>query len=854
MGKKDVKTIFFIVIFAVLAFFTSFSVDEKTVFAAETSFSVVFSEEYPKLGKDFSVNVEGLEKNETCTYTWKVDETVKSQGKTYRPTEADLEKFITVIVNTTKGRSISKKIYFSKLPVVYIDTNNVPIVDKKNYVKGSMVIQGNDRYHSGNSTLYNGGLEIRGRGNSSWDAPKKPYRLKLSSKADIFGMGASKHWTLLANYYDTSLSRNELSYDFSGELGLVYMDSENVILIMNGTYQGVYQLCEHIRIDKTRIDITDWEKIAEDTAETIMEAEALDEAGDLEDYLVENMSWITAGRFNWNGKTYFLEDYEIELPDIDGGYLLELDKNMDEVSCFYSGKSQPLMFKSPEYVKTNSEMMNYVKNYVNAFEKASASADGYTTYQGSEVHYTELYDMEALAQYFLVTELFFNTDGMKKSTYMYKDNGEPMKMGPIWDMDWCAGNPYEQASPYDRWQTLFYDDEMVRDQWYRAIIKDPYFAYKVKDYYDSYHESIEDFVAEGGKIDANIDYLKEAGKKNDEKWNAKNTGFLENTNKLKVWMNKRIEWLDVQMESIDSLLQSWGTIDGNLNQEIRIESVVQNEKGLVLKISTEYMEEVGIYVNGIKVLEQTPVNQAVEGIISLDKISVDDLQEVFIVVRTMHDGELYMAYETLELQELEPEPTKSVTEIFGDVKQTWYTPYIQYVYDKGLMVGNNGLFRPTQNMTRAQVVSTLYQMEGAPEITDYSACKELKDVKAGEWYTDAICWAYANKLAAGNAATATFGVNEPVKRQQLAVFFYKYAGYKNLQTTQKGDLTSLLNVEKIESYAKEAVEWAVGAGIISGIERTSQSGMITYDLAPRGYASRAQLATILQKFCEMYHL
>ena len=109
-----------------------------------------------------------------------------------------------------------------------------------------------------NSSLYDGELEIRGRGNSSWEAPKKPYRVKLGSKADIFRIGANKHWTLLANYYDPSLSRNKLSYDFSGELGLVSMDSENVILIMNGEYQGVYQLCEHIRIDKTRINITDW--------------------------------------------------------------------------------------------------------------------------------------------------------------------------------------------------------------------------------------------------------------------------------------------------------------------------------------------------------------------------------------------------------------------------------------------------------------------------------------------------------------------------------------------------------------------------------------------------------------------
>ena len=444
------------------------------------------------------------------------------------------------------------------------------------------IIAGTNYFCAETQEVFAANVEIRGRGNSSWEAPKKPYRVKLGSKADIFRMGANKHWTLLANYYDPSLSKNKLSYDFSGELGLVSMDSENVILIMNGEYQGVYQLCEHIRIDKTRINITDWEKIAEDTAETISEKADIDN-GDLEDYLVENMSWITDKEFDFGGETYALADYEIELPDIDGGYLLELDKNLDEVSSFYSRHNQPLMFKSPEYVKTNDDMLQYVKDYVNAFEAAIDTFDGYTTYKGKDVHYSELYDMDALTQYFLVTELFFNTDGMKKSTYMYKDNNEPMKTGPIWDMDWCAGSPYEQASPAEQWQTLFYDDEMVSEQWYRSIIGDPYFAYKVKKLYDSNRTAIESLVSEGGRIDKNVNYLKEAGIKNDAKWKPQNSGFTQNTENLKAWMKKRISWLDEQTVSVDSLLESWGTFNSNQenNTVISIEDITGTQEGVV---------------------------------------------------------------------------------------------------------------------------------------------------------------------------------------------------------------------------------------------------------------------------------
>lgn len=218
MRKSYFRSILLLMFGAFIASATCFYTSTQTVYASNAEmaenqeFSLGFREEYPEIGKDLHAKVSGLDENESCTYTWKVADTMVAQGEVYRPKLADLEKFITVTANTSNGRSVEHSVYFSKLPVVYIDTNHVPIVDKENYVKGSMLIQGNDKYNSTNTTLYDGELEIRGRGNSSWEAPKKPYRIKLASKADIFGMGANKHWTLLANYYDSSLSRNKLSY------------------------------------------------------------------------------------------------------------------------------------------------------------------------------------------------------------------------------------------------------------------------------------------------------------------------------------------------------------------------------------------------------------------------------------------------------------------------------------------------------------------------------------------------------------------------------------------------------------------------------------------------------------------
>ena len=189
-------------------------------------------------------------------------------------------------------------------------------------------------------------------------------------------------------------------------------------------------------------------------------------------------------------------------------------------------------------------------------------------------------------------------------------------------------------------------------------------------------------------------------------------------------------------------------------------------------------------------------------------------------------------------------------DVFKDVSDAWYTSSVQYVYDHGIMSGNNGLFKPTGNVTRAQVAATLYNLEDSPEVTDFSACEELLDVERDMWYTNAVCWAYNVGVANGNQTTKKFNMNEPVTRQQLATFFYKYAEYKGLDMDVTADLSGMKNADQVSSYAEDAVKWAVGSGIISGSETTDAIGNTVYDLKPTGTATRAQMASILQRFCE----
>ena len=97
-------------------------------------------------------------------------------------------------------------------------------------------------------------------------------------------------------------------------------------------------------------------------------------------------------------------------------------------------------------------------------------------------------------------------------------------------------------------------------------------------------------------------------------------------------------------------------------------------------------------------------------------------------------------------------------------------------------------------------------------------------------------------------------MSDPVTRQQLASFLYRYAQYKELDVETRGELSGLLHADKVSKYAKDAVEWAVGTGLISGSEVTDSQGNKAYDLKPAGNTTRAQAATILMRFCENNNL
>lgn len=551
--------------------------------AAETEgFRVAFAGNYAKVGQPMTLEVENAA-SDAITYSWSVGGKPVSTDSSYTPTEDDLMKWIVVSV-ACGGETAKAQMFFSELPVVYINTEGgQAITSKEKYIDAELIVQGNETYNSKTTKLYNGATEIRGRGNSTWGQPKKPYRLKLDKKTDLLGMGKSKHWVLLANYMDESLQRNTLAYNLSGAMGMEQMETVFVDVVLNGDFVGNYQLCENIRVDPTRVDIFDWETFAEDCAGVIADAEGLskDETGDLEEYMAENMGWITSGTVSFGGKTYNIADYpEIEVPDITGGYLLELDEYYDEVSKFKTDSNQPIMFKNPEFVGTNKDMIGYVQDYVQAFEDAVQSDRYAAEYEGETLHYSDLFDMDALVDYWLINEIFFNEELNKKSTYLHKDIDGLMKMGPIWDMDWSSGG---EGSTYhtDKWATQYFSANAQVNNWYKFLIQDPYFFIKAQErYWEIRNNQVADMLTE---LDSNYELLKTSAEGNGERWGYKYE-YKKYVDDLRSWFNEHLTWLDEQMATQDSLRDSLG-----YHPSSRLELTLTDAEGKALEADAAKM-------------------------------------------------------------------------------------------------------------------------------------------------------------------------------------------------------------------------------------------------------------------------
>ena len=277
------------------------------------------------------------------------------------------------------------------IPEVYITTpENVGITSKTTWVKNSS-IKIIDEY----GEEHNINTSIKGRGNSTWNYPKKPYAIKLDSKEEVLGMPKHKRWVLLANWMDRTLLRNDVSFEIARRIMAWAPRGKFVELYLNGEHKGNYYLCEQIKVDKNRVNIDELDK-----------------------------------KTNFNDAT-----------QITGGYILEFDTNnpkTGEINYFYSRiKNYPVTIKEPdEEVITSSEHPGflYIQEYINNLEQLFED-DKKEKARWSEIE--KLIDVRSFIDWWLVHEVVRNGEALApKSCYMYKQKNDKLYAGPIWDCDW----------------------------------------------------------------------------------------------------------------------------------------------------------------------------------------------------------------------------------------------------------------------------------------------------------------------------------------------------------------------------------------------------------------------------------
>ena len=260
---------------------------------------------------------------------------------------------------------------------------------------------------------------ITGRGNSTWNYPKKSYSIKLDDPVDMLGMGSARSWILLSNVEDNTYLRNKITYDMAVDAGMAGApESRYIDLYINHEYNGMYLLCEKIEPGDTRIPMTDLG----------LENEKLNKGMEFAEPAYTELS--KGVHLGSNPK------------DISGGYIVERDeysKYISEISGFQSSLLGDLyVVKSPEYA--SAEEVAYISGLFADMEEAVVSENGINNSTGES--YLRYIDLKSFAQKYMIEEICKNNGGGATSSYFYKPEdtiSTQIFAGPVWDYDKAYG-------------------------------------------------------------------------------------------------------------------------------------------------------------------------------------------------------------------------------------------------------------------------------------------------------------------------------------------------------------------------------------------------------------------------------
>ncbi len=414
---------------------------------------------------------------------------------------------------------------FPPLPYIEIDTYSVPIVDEPK-IKGFLEIyQGEEKLEE-----HNIGIEIRGSSSQFFD--KKSYGFETWDETgedldvSFAGYPEEEDWILYGPFSDKSLIRNVLIYNLSNEIGQYATKTKFYNLEINKQFLGVYVLMEKIKRDKNRVNIS-----------------------------------------------------KNKPEDISGGYIIKIDKPTGDGDSFNSdiafmseytsagikgiNKNPVFLYEYPKNEDISSDQKEYIQNYIQDFENALASEN----FQSEEDGYKQFINTDTFIDFFLLNEISRNVDGYRISTFMNKDKGGKLNMGPIWDFNIAFGNAnYCEGELTSGWAMDFNkicpQDGMHVPFWWNRLLEDPDYVLALKQRWSLLRSNqfsnefiitiIDDLKLELEKSDAST--------RNFGKWlilgkyiwpnNFIGNKYSEEIDYLKQWIEKRLSWMDNEIDSL----------------------------------------------------------------------------------------------------------------------------------------------------------------------------------------------------------------------------------------------------------------------------------------------------------------
>lgn len=382
------------------------------------------------------------------------------------------------------------------LPKVTITTSGGAAIDSlETYVTGTIAV-------SGAAGIAERTAQFRGRGNTTWPQPKKPYRIKLAAAASLVpGVAADRDWVLLASYFDQTLARTLIATDIGLRLpGMTWVPRfQPVEVTLNGVYIGVYHLGEHVKIAPARIPIT------------------------------------------------AMGSGDVTAPVVTGGYSLEIDERGVQFAGdpgFVTSHNVSVAYDDPD--GEVAAQATYIEDHITAFEAALYGG----SWTDPEDGYAPFIDRDSFIDWYLVNELTVNPDSnFYSSCKIYKPRDDagvaPLVMGPMWDFDVSMGNVVPGTLDVAPSATEF---RTRGAPWFARLFDDPAFAEAAETRWVALSASLTDSGPSG--IDATIDRILDRitpGLQRDQaRWGYAKSRAVA-VAELKTWLADRIAWMDDEM-------------------------------------------------------------------------------------------------------------------------------------------------------------------------------------------------------------------------------------------------------------------------------------------------------------------